>query len=177
MLPEPLAPGSVIGILGGGQLGRFLAIAAAKLGFMAAIYTPEEDSPAFQVSSRRWLAQYDDEATLTEFAKACGVVTFEFENVPADALEIAARHTLVRPGARAAQITQDRVAEKRFLSRLGLPTAPHAIIEHENDLPAAAQFLAGFPAAILKRAREGYDGKGQLQVSSGAELEVLAVPA
>jgi 5-(carboxyamino)imidazole ribonucleotide synthase len=171
MRPEPLAPGSTIGILGGGQLGRFLAMAAAKLGFVAAIYTPEEDSPAFQVASRRWLAQYDDEAALTEFAKACGVITFEFENVPADALEIAARHTLVRPGARAAQITQDRVAEKRFLSRLDLPTAPHAIIECEDDLPAASKFLAGFPTAILKRAREGYDGKGQLRVSSGAELE------
>jgi 5-(carboxyamino)imidazole ribonucleotide synthase len=171
MHPEPLPPGSLIGILGGGQLGRLLAIAAAKLGFKAAIFAPEEDSPAFQVASRRWLSSYSDEAALTEFAKACDAVTFEFENVPARALEIAARHTVVRPSACAAQVTQDRIAEKCFLSGLGIPTAPYAIIEREDDLPAASALIAEGRSAILKRAREGYDGKGQRRVSSASGLE------
>jgi 5-(carboxyamino)imidazole ribonucleotide synthase len=170
MRPEPLAPGSTIGIFGGGQLGRFLGVAAAKLGFRTAVYAPEEDSPAFQVASRRWVSSYADEDALIEFSKACDVITFEFENVPAAALEIAARHTAVRPGARAAEITQDRISEKRFLSSLSLPTAPYAIIECEGCLKAAAALLADAGTGILKRAREGYDGKGQARVSSEAEL-------
>ncbi len=171
MRPEALGPGSTIGILGGGQLGRLLAMAAAKLGFKVAIYAPEDDSPAFQVASLRWRYSYTDEFALTEFAKACGAVTFEFENVPARALEIAALHTIVRPAASAAQIMQDRIAEKRFLAGLGLPTAPHAIVEQDDDLASAAAFLSGAGNAILKRAREGYDGKGQKRISSQGELE------
>ncbi|MGA7325945.1 MAG: 5-(carboxyamino)imidazole ribonucleotide synthase [Rhodomicrobium sp.] len=170
MRPEALGRGSIIGILGGGQLGRFLAIAAAKLGFQAAIYAPEEDSPAFQVAAIKWLASYDDEAALAAFAKACAAVTFEFENVPAQALAIAARHTRVRPNARAAEITQDRIAEKRFLTQLGLPVAPHAIIESEKDPQAASVFLSTVGTGILKRAQEGYDGKGQVRVASEDEL-------
>src|SRR5215469_16453569 len=139
---EPLQPGSVVGILGGGQLGRFLAIAAAKLGFRTAVYAPEDDSPAFQVASQRWAASYDDGAALTAFAKACGVITFEFENVPAGTLERAARHAPVRPPARAAAVTQDRIAEKRFISDLGLPVAPQIAIESEADIEAACAFLA-----------------------------------
>ncbi len=171
MYPDPLQPGATVGIFGGGQLGRLLAIAAAKLGFRAAIYAPEEDCPAFHVAAQRWLAPYDDEAALAAFAKACSVVTFEFENVPAQALEIAAQYTPVRPGAKAAQITQDRIAEKRFLSELGLPAAPYASIEREEDLPAALDFLAGAGTAILKRSREGYDGKGQRRMTAAHELE------
>ncbi len=170
MLPEPLPPGSTIGIFGGGQLGRFLAMAASKLGLRTAIYAPEADSPAFQVASQRWQASYSDEDALAEFAKACDVVTFEFENVPAATLQMAARYTSVRPPARAAEIAQDRISEKRFLSGIDLPTAPHAAIESENDLPAAALLLAEAGAGILKIAREGYDGKGQARVSSEAEL-------
>ncbi len=170
MRPEPLAPGSMIGIFGGGQLGRFLAIAAAKLGFKTAIYAREDDSPAFQVASLRWQYAYDDKAALIEFGKACDVVTFEFENIPAAALEIAARHTDVRPKARAAEVTQDRIAEKRFLSGIGLPTAPYAALEREDDLPAAAALLAEAGTGILKRAREGYDGKGQARISTEAAL-------
>ncbi|MGO9172406.1 MAG: 5-(carboxyamino)imidazole ribonucleotide synthase [Rhodomicrobium sp.] len=168
---EPLQPGSAIGIFGGGQLGRFLAMAAAKLGFRTAVYAPEEDSPAFHVASQRWAAPYGDEAALTAFAKACGVITFEFENVPAEALQIAARHAPVRPDARAAAVAQDRIAEKRFLLSLGLPVAPHAIVGSEDDLDAAIAFLAASGSAILKRAREGYDGKGQRRVSSAEELK------
>ena len=170
MRPEPLPPGSTIGIFGGGQLGRFLAIAASKLGLRTAIYAPEENSPAFQVASQRWQASYSDEAALTEFAKACGAVTFEFENVPAAALEIAARYTSVRPGVRAAEIAQDRISEKRFLEKFGVPVAPFAAIESERDLPAAAALLGKTGTGIVKIAREGYDGKGQATVDSEAAL-------
>jgi 5-(carboxyamino)imidazole ribonucleotide synthase len=180
MLPEALPPGSTIGILGGGQLGRLLAMAAAKLGFKVSVYAPEEDSPAFQVASLRWPYSYGDERALTDFAKACDVVTFEFENVPARALELAARYTAVRPAAKAAETAQDRIAEKRFLGSLGLPVAPYVAIEGHDDLPAAAEFLHDAGTAILKRAREGYDGKGQTRVKSRRELETaflaLAAP-
>jgi 5-(carboxyamino)imidazole ribonucleotide synthase len=177
---EPLQPGSTIGILGGGQLGRFLAIAAAKLGFRTAVYAPEEDSPAFQVASQHWAASYSDGAALAAFAKACDVITFEFENVPAIALEAAARYAPVRPSANAAAMTQDRIVEKRFISELGLPIASQIAIGSESDLPAAAAFLASAGSGILKRAREGYDGKGQRRVGSEASLKAafadLAAP-
>ena len=170
MRPEPLPPGSTIGILGGGQLGRFLAMAASKLGLKTAIYAPEEDSPAFQVASQRWQSSFGNSNALAQFAKACDVITFEFENVPATALEIAAHHTSVRPTVRAAEIAQDRMSEKRFLSGIGLPTAAYSPLEGEDDIPAAASLLAQAGTGILKIAREGYDGKGQARVSSEAEL-------
>lgn len=173
-------PGATIGILGGGQLGRLLSIAAAKLGFNTAVYAPEDDSPAFQVASRNWHCDYDDEASLAEFAKSCAVVTFEFENVPANALHLAARHTAVRPGARAAEVTQDRILEKRFLSSIDLPVAPYVVVQSEDDLKGASSFLTEAGSGILKRAREGYDGKGQKRVSSQNELSAafteLAAP-
>ncbi len=171
MPPNPLPLGSTIGIFGGGQLGKLLAMASAKLGFQAALYAPETDSPAFHVAARRWVASYEDSDAVTDFAKACGVITFEFENVPAEALQTAARYTPVRPGAHVARITQDRIVEKRFLSGIGLPTAPHAIVESERDFPAAFRVLENTGAAIVKRAREGYDGKGQRRISSAEELE------
>ncbi|MGO8954255.1 MAG: 5-(carboxyamino)imidazole ribonucleotide synthase [Rhodomicrobium sp.] len=168
---EPLQPGSTIGIFGGGQLGRYLAMAAAKLGFRTAVYAPEKDSPAFHVAAQRWAAPYGNEAALTAFAKACNVITFEFENVPAEALHIAARHAPVRPDARTAALTQDRIAEKRFLVGLELPVAPHVMVESVDDLPAASTVLTAWGGGILKRAREGYDGKGQTRVSSVQELK------
>jgi 5-(carboxyamino)imidazole ribonucleotide synthase len=168
---DPLQLGSVIGILGGGQLGRFLAIAAAKLGFRTAVYAPEEDSPAFQVASQAWAASYDDEDALAAFAKASSVITFEFENVPAKTLESAGRHAPVRPPARAAAVIQDRITEKRFISELGLPVAPQIAIESDAGLKAAAAFLASAGSGILKRAREGYDGKGQRRVGSADALK------
>ncbi len=170
MRPEPLPPGSTIGIFGGGQLGRFLAMAASKLGLRTAIYAPEEDSPAFQVASQRWQSSYSDKDALARFAKACDVITFEFENVPAATLEIAARHTNVLPTVRAAEVAQDRITEKRFLSGIGLPTAPYSVLEGEDDLPTAASLLAQAGSGILKIAREGYDGKGQARIASEAEL-------
>jgi 5-(carboxyamino)imidazole ribonucleotide synthase len=180
MRPDFLEPGSTVGIIGGGQLGRYLAMAAAKIGLNAAIYAPEEDSPAFQVAGRRWIASYSDEGALTEFAHACDAITFEFENVPAAALEIAAEHTIVRPGAQAAAIAQDRIDEKRFFTSIGIPAGPHVFIESGEDLKEAAAFLEAYGTAILKRARQGYDGKGQARVSNAIELaaafEAFAAP-
>jgi 5-(carboxyamino)imidazole ribonucleotide synthase len=170
MHSEPLPPGSTIGIFGGGQLGRFLAMAASKLGLRTAIYAPEEDSPAFQVATQRWQSPYSDEDAVESFAKACDVVTFEFENVPATALQIAARHASVRPAVRAAEIAQDRILEKRFLAELGLPTASYFAIDNKDDLLAAASHLEKAGTGLLKIARQGYDGKGQTHVSSEAEL-------
>jgi 5-(carboxyamino)imidazole ribonucleotide synthase len=167
---EPLEPGATIGIFGGGQLGRFLAIAASKLGFKTAIYCPDEDSPAFQVASRAFQRPYDDKDAVEEFAKSCDVITFEFENVPSATLALAQKFAPVRPGPRAAELTQDRIAEKRFLTGIGLPAAPYAVIETERDLVAAAALLREAGAGILKRAREGYDGKGQVRLSSEEEL-------
>jgi 5-(carboxyamino)imidazole ribonucleotide synthase len=167
---KPLAPGSVIGILGGGQLGRFLAIAAAKLGLQAAIYAPEAESPAFQTAAQRWTGSYSDTAALSAFAQACGAITFEFENVPSEALEIVARYAPVKPSVKAAAIAQDRIAEKRFLGNLGVPIAPQFVIECEDDLAAGAAFAAARGAVILKRARQGYDGKGQRWVRDEAGL-------
>jgi 5-(carboxyamino)imidazole ribonucleotide synthase len=168
---ESLVPGSVIGILGGGQLGRFLAISAAKLGLKAFIYADEADSPAFQAAWRHCHGSYTDEAKLAAFAKECGCVTFEFENVPAETLRIVARSTEVQPGPRAAEVAQDRIAEKRFLSSISIPLAPYTIVEREEDLAAASEFLSKAGYAILKRSRQGYDGKGQKRVSSRSELE------
>jgi 5-(carboxyamino)imidazole ribonucleotide synthase len=175
MSPNPLPPGSTIGIFGGGQLGRLLAMAAAKLGLKTAVFAPEEDSPAFQAASRSWVSSYDDEAAVLEFARACDAVTFEFENVPAQTLRLAARHALVRPGPRAAEVTQNRIAERQFLLELGLPVAPHIIIETAADLANAAAFLSTSGPALLKRAREGYDGKGQRRISDAAGLEAAFV--
>lgn len=163
--------GSTIGILGGGQLGRYLAIAAAKLGLRSFVFAPEEDACAFQVSSGHMVGVYDDEAALATFAKSCAVVTFEFENVPAQALAFIERFCEVHPRPMAAQATQDRRSEKNLLSKLKLPLAPYCLVEGPDDLKSAAAFLAHNGKAILKRARHGYDGKGQAVVSSAFELE------
>lgn len=171
MALESLQPGATIGIFGGGQLGRLLAIAAAKLGLRTAVYAPEEDSPAFQVASQRFVAPYQDEDAVAAFAKVSDVITFEFENVPAKALEIAAQRAPVRPGVRAAAVAQDRIAEKNFLLGLGLPVAPQAVIESPRDMPEALAFLEAAGGGILKRSREGYDGKGQRRVASASELD------
>ncbi|HZV21901.1 MAG TPA: 5-(carboxyamino)imidazole ribonucleotide synthase [Hyphomicrobiales bacterium] len=170
MPPDPLKPGATIGILGGGQLGRMLAIAAAKLGLKAAVYAEKEKSPAFHAAYRHCHRPYGDEAALSEFAKGCDVVTFEFENVPADALRLAGQFAPVRPSPRAAAIAQDRITEKRFLSKLGLVTAPHIILQNDEDVAEAVRFLPPVGSAILKRAREGYDGKGQKLVTTASEL-------
>ncbi|MBR0684266.1 5-(carboxyamino)imidazole ribonucleotide synthase [Roseomonas eburnea] len=159
MTAFPLRPGSVIGILGGGQLGRMSALAAARLGYACHVYAPEEDSPGMQVAAHRTVAAYEDREALARFAASVAVVTFEFENVPAAALEALAGLVPCRPGLAALSTCQDRVAEKAFLGRIGVPVAPWRAIGSESDLDAAVAEL-GLPA-VLKTTRLGYDGRGQ----------------
>jgi 5-(carboxyamino)imidazole ribonucleotide synthase len=161
-MTEPLRPGATVGILGGGQLGRMLALAAARLGLRAHICDPDPAAPAGAVAARLTTAAWDDAAALAAFAAAVDVVTYEFENVPAAALDAVAGQAPVRPGRRALAVSQDRVEEKTFLAGLGLATAPFAAVEGPADLPAAIA-ATGLPA-ILKTRRLGYDGKGQARI-------------
>jgi 5-(carboxyamino)imidazole ribonucleotide synthase len=164
----PLPPGSVIGILGGGQLGRMSAMAAARLGYACHVYAPEADSPGMQVAAHRTVAPYEDREALARFAGAVSVVTFEFENVPAAALEALAGLVPCRPGLAALATCQDRVAEKAFLGRIGVPVARWRAIETEADLQAAVAEI-GLPA-VLKTTRLGYDGRGQAVLREAADL-------
>ena len=163
-----IAPGATIGILGGGQLGRMLAIAAAPLGYRCHTFSPEPGGPAAQVSAAETVAAYDDRAALDAFGAAVDVVTTEFENVPADALERLGRAVPVRPGARSLRIAQNRVAEKDFVRGLGLETTPYAAVEVGAD-NAGADARIGRPA-VLKTQTLGYDGKGQVVLASGDDL-------
>jgi len=162
-----LPTGSTIGILGGGQLGRMLAVAAARLGYRTHIYEPGPDAPAADVARRVTTASYGDEAALAAFAAAVDLITFEFENVPAAALDLLEARRPIRPGRNALATSQDRIAEKDFLTGLGLTTAPYAPVTTAADL-AAALARIGTPA-ILKTARMGYDGKGQARILSPAD--------
>jgi len=153
--------------LGGGQLGRMLALAAARLGLQAHIYSDEEDAPAFQVTVLKTLARYDDEAALAKFADGCDAITFEFENIPAASIAFLAARKLVAPDARALALTQDRLAEKNFAVSLGLATAPFHAVDSAEDARVAFAKLGG--AGILKTRRFGYDGKGQVKVTSADE--------
>jgi 5-(carboxyamino)imidazole ribonucleotide synthase len=164
-----LPPGSTIGILGGGQLGRMLAVAAARLGLKTHIYCPEKDSPAFDVAGRHTIAPYDDGAMLERFARACDAVTLEFENVPVDTLRFCERFADVAPGPGALEITQDRLAEKQFMARLGIATASFADVSSREDLSEAIRAI-GCPA-ILKTRRFGYDGKGQVRINRPSDAE------
>lgn len=166
-MSEALAQGSVIGILGGGQLGRMLSVAASRLGYRCHIYEPGA-APAGDVAHAVTRAGYDDEGALREFAGAVDVITYEFENVPTSALDLLESLRPIRPGRRALAVSQDRVAEKAFLNDLGLQTAPWAAVGSEADLRAAVAAL-GCPA-ILKTARLGYDGKGQVRLSDETEV-------
>ena len=164
-------PDATIGILGGGQLGRMLAMAAARLGVRSHIFAPEPDSPAFDVAGARTCAAYDDQAALAGFAQAVDVVTYEFENVPAATAAFLARFKPVRPGERALLTTQDRLTEKQFLGTLGIATAPWARVDDAGALaPAVARI--GRPA-ILKTRRFGYDGKGQTLLREGDDLAAV----
>lgn len=166
----PLLPtNSVIGILGGGQLGRMLALAAARLGMKTHIYCPEPDSPAFDVTPRHTIAAYTDRTALEAFARAVDVVTYEFENVPAATAEFLAARTVLRPGANALAVSQDRLVEKTFIVAAGIPVAPFRPITAAADLAPA--FAALGSPLVLKTTRMGYDGKGQRLVHSLAEAE------
>jgi 5-(carboxyamino)imidazole ribonucleotide synthase len=165
----PLPPGSSIGILGGGQLGRMLAIAAARLGLRTHIYEPEADPPAGDVAAAVTTAPYDDMAALAHFADSVDVVTFEFENVPAAAAETLLAHAPVRPHPRALAVSQDRAEEKGFLNGLGIATAPWRAVGSLRELKAALAEL-GTPA-ILKTRRLGYDGKGQVRLADACRAD------
>ncbi|MES1200928.1 MAG: 5-(carboxyamino)imidazole ribonucleotide synthase [Pseudomonadota bacterium] len=167
---NPLSPGSTIGILGGGQLGRMLANAAAELGFDVHIYTPEADSPASRVAARTTVAAFDDRAALEAFARSVAVVTTEFENVPAATGEaLVGAGAIVHPNPEALAIAQDRVLEKRFFNECGIATAPFAPVDSRADLDAALAEI-GAPA-ILKTRRLGYDGKGQARIATLADAD------
>jgi 5-(carboxyamino)imidazole ribonucleotide synthase len=166
-MTDPLPPGATIGILGGGQLGRMLAVAAARLGLHAHIYDPDPHAPAAEVARRATHAPWSDTAAITTFAQAVDVVTYEWENVPAPALDTIAALRPIRPNRRALETSQDRIAEKTFLNELGLQTAPWAPV---LDGIAGAVAQVGTPA-ILKTARMGYDGKGQTRLTDPAQAE------
>ena len=166
-LEKPVPPGGTIGIIGGGQLGRMLALAAARLGLKTAIYNDSADAPAFQVTQHSVAAPYEDLDRLADFADACDVVTFEFENLPAHAIAHLAEHVPVRPGAHALATTQDRLTEKSFVEQLGLKTAPFVGVSSASEAREAFAGLNG--KAILKTRRLGYDGKGQVKVLSADE--------
>lgn len=179
ILERPLAPGATVGILGGGQLGRMLALAAARLGLRTHVYSDETESCAFLVASDTTRARYDDGEALAKFASACDVVTFEFENVPDTTVQRLAAHVAVAPNARALAITQDRYLEKSFAAGLGIATAKFHNVESASEAKAAFAALGG--PAILKTRRLGYDGKGQKLVKSEAEIlaafETFGVPS
>ncbi|MDX1974327.1 MAG: 5-(carboxyamino)imidazole ribonucleotide synthase [Rickettsiales bacterium] len=164
----PLSPGSVIGILGGGQLGRMMAMAAAHMGYHVHIYTPEENSPASEVAQFTTVASYDDREALQHFAKSVQVVTYEFENIPAAPVKTIAQFTPVYPDPDVLSISQQRVWEKQALQKLGIKTAPFAVVNNASDLRAAIDTL-GRPA-ILKTCRMGYDGKGQWTLRSDKDV-------
>src|SRR5579871_1555919 len=165
----PVPPGGTIGILGGGQLGRMLVLAAARLGLRTHIYSDMADAPAFDVATERTCAKYEDEKSLGYFARRVDAITFEFENVPSAALELLAREKPAHPGAQCLAPTQDRLAEKDFLSGLGIPTTAYAGVQTRNDAREAVARI-GLPA-ILKTRRFGYDGKGQWPIADATDLE------
>jgi 5-(carboxyamino)imidazole ribonucleotide synthase len=160
-----LKPGATIGILGGGQLGRMLALAAAPLGLDCHIYSPDKDSCAFEVVRRSTCASYEDEAALGRFAGAVDVITYEFENVPAKTAAFLAKRRPVLPDPRVLETTQDRLAEKDFLRDLKIATAPYAAVHSATQL-ADGIVKVGLPA-VLKTRRLGYDGKGQAKIGKG----------
>jgi 5-(carboxyamino)imidazole ribonucleotide synthase len=165
---QPLLPGATLGVLGSGQLGRMFAMAAARLGYRVHIFAPEHDPPAADVALRQTQAAFDDLDAVGEFASSVDVVTFEFENIPVAAAHAAARHAPVRPGGDVLHTTQDRLREKGFLQRAGIPVTPFAEATTESQLHEAFVAL-GLPA-ILKTAAWGYDGKGQTLVRTFDEL-------
>ncbi|WP_158923361.1 5-(carboxyamino)imidazole ribonucleotide synthase [Acidisphaera sp. S103] len=165
----PLAPNATIGLVGGGQLGRMSALAAARLGYRCHILTRETDSPAAQVSHAVTISDYSDPVSLRAFADAVDVISFEFENVSAEGLDLLDSIRPVRPAPSVLRISQDRVNEKTFLNGAGVATAPWARVDSRQELDEAVQRL-GLPA-VLKTTRLGYDGKGQAMLRTPADLD------
>ena len=168
-MSNPLPQGANIGILGGGQLGRMLAVAASRLGLKAHIFEPGANPPAGQVADQVTTASYEDEAALHRFAQSVDVITYEFENIPTSALDILEQIRPIHPGRRALAISQDRLSEKEFLTGLGLKVASYANVTSAAEAEAAAQSI-GTPS-ILKTRRMGYDGKGQVRLKNVSDME------
>jgi 5-(carboxyamino)imidazole ribonucleotide synthase len=166
-----LSPGATIGILGAGQLGRMLAMAAARLGLRAHVFAPDAAGPAFDVAGLRTVAGYADERALADFAESIDLATYEFENVPTACVEFVSERRPMRPNARALAFTQDRLTEKTFLRGIGLKTAPFMAVEDAGALARAVAAI-GRPA-ILKSRRFGYDGKGQALLREGSNLPAI----
>ncbi|HEX6960133.1 MAG TPA: 5-(carboxyamino)imidazole ribonucleotide synthase [Ferrovibrio sp.] len=171
---QAVPPGATIGILGGGQLGRMLALAAARLGYRCHIYAPEADPPAGAVAAQVTRADFTDRAALARFAASCAVVTYEFENIPVAPVAELAATVPVRPGIEALRITQDRLLEKRFCQQRGIATAPFRAVGSAAELDQAIAEL-GLPL-VLKTRRMGYDGKGQAKIAK-AEAAAAAFAA
>ena len=164
--PAVINPPAMLGMLGGGQLGRFFVIAAHELGYKVTVLDPDQNSPAGKIADVHICANFDDAVALKKMADTCQAVTTEFENVPAKSLEKLAFATTVRPSAACVAIAQHRVLEKNFIKDAGLPVAPFVVIYSANDLPDDTSTI--YPA-ILKVARFGYDGKGQVRVKNQVE--------
>ncbi|MEO7372165.1 MAG: ATP-grasp domain-containing protein, partial [Ilumatobacteraceae bacterium] len=165
---KPVTPPATLGILGGGQLGRYFVVAARAMGYGTVVLEPDPNAPAGRVADEHIVAAFDDEAALRHLASRCAVVTIEFENPPASAMELLGKHTLIHPAAAVVAIAQDRRTEKAFLRDAGVPVAPFLVIETDEHAGSAVTHF-DFPA-ILKTARMGYDGKGQIVVASADEL-------
>ncbi|NOS98450.1 MAG: 5-(carboxyamino)imidazole ribonucleotide synthase [Methylotenera sp.] len=163
-----ILPPAMLGMLGGGQLGRFFVIAAHEMGYKVTVLDPDANSPAGKIADVHICAAFDDKAALLKLANICAAITTEFENVPADSLSFLAETKPVRPSAYSVAIAQHRVSEKNFLKHAGLPVAPYAIVNEVEDLPADDSDI--YPA-ILKVARFGYDGKGQARVKNQHEAQ------
>jgi 5-(carboxyamino)imidazole ribonucleotide synthase len=166
-----LPPNSVIGIVGGGQLGRMIALAAARLGYRSHVFTDQADSSAAQVTNRVMVAAYDDPDAMRRFADAVDVVTIEFENLPVDGLRVIAGSVPVRPSPDVLAVCQDRLAEKTFLRGLDVPIAPFETASSVAELEIALAAIGG--TAILKTRRMGYDGKGQVRLNADAEAAAV----
>ncbi|WP_299935648.1 5-(carboxyamino)imidazole ribonucleotide synthase [uncultured Pelagimonas sp.] len=166
-MTTPLATGSTIGILGGGQLGRMLSVAASRLGFKTHIFEPSANPPAADVAHRVTTASYEDADALRAFADTVDVITYEFENIPTSALDLLETLRPIRPGREALRISQDRLTEKAFLADLGLSIAPFADVTDTASMSAAVEKI-GAPS-ILKTRRFGYDGKGQARLKTSED--------
>jgi len=161
-----ILPPAMLGMLGGGQLGRFFVIAAHEMGYRVTVLDPDKSSPAGKIADVHLCADYADQVALKKMAQTCAAVTTEFENVPASTMEYLAQATVVRPAAQSVAIAQHRVLEKNFIRDAGLPVAPFVVVNQAGDIPVDDDAI--YPA-ILKVARFGYDGKGQARVKSQAE--------
>ena len=168
-----IMPGAMLGLLGGGQLGRMFTMAAQSMGYQVTVLDPSKDSPAGRVADRFICADYSDKKALRELSSTCIGITTEFENITADSLRYLAEHCIVCPDASSVSIAQDRIAEKQFLAANDFPIATFVVIE--NDDVDAQDINPEFFPGILKVSRFGYDGKGQIRVHSLTELKAALV--